>query len=891
MGHGKVARVIPQADTSKQIPAPRLHPQELFVLPVKNLIAVSLLVYLFTLFLPAFVRANPHQYEIMATYDESNHLIRGTEKIVFTNTGEIALSEIYLFLYPNRYLEDPKWDRDAYRKVYLAQFNPGSMEILSIQDAEGNPIPVVSISKIKTIQEIRLDKPVPPGASFEFNIKFVTQIPERFGVFGTFRDWVTLQGGWHPYLPSLINGKWDLHAPPSPSQFHVELTLPKSFHVAASTVYLKEDQDATQKIVFGAATLPFFSLSLGKEVIHEEIKVDGVTLSYTGPIQNQKYGKQVLNAAEQAASFFLLEWGSLPVMELQLTHAYLHQDLVTTGTKLLFVDSKLFKVLRPLKRFHEMRIAKGVFLLLLQEQLPWEEPWALETMVGLLVNRFAKSRHPKGGDLKSWLSPVAFFPFIDQVLYSKKVLFRQVYFDESAIDTETISSFNQPARLGVLGSTRLKKQLGGQKLDQAFTHYKNQLGGGEPLRFADTIAHLYPETAPLVEKRHWTFPPVDFGIERVKKKKVETGHQTIVHLKKEGAESEPVKLVLHEKSGRAIPLLWNGEGERYETSMITASPISAVILDPEGKTSDHKQENNRHPKPWKTLLNRYQLGYDLTTDFLRYEVGLLFQPVYNPRDQVGIDFFHSTQRDMGYVRYTKTLPNRHLLTTGFSYRSPRSAVGGIEEDPAGTAHFAYVLRYPDIPLFADYMEWLTGQYPNLALTFGYDKRLTGGVYDDLQSVQLDLRRLFSFSNYHEISARFLTGFSSGELFRENRFFLGGDGGIRGYSPLRFEGDAISLFSLEYRFPLLYETDVNLFGLALTHTLQGAVFSDLGAVVDGRADVALSTLRSDIGLGVRWFADSFGILPVIFRFDVAWPIDSPIVEEEKAHYYLSAGQPF
>jgi hypothetical protein len=858
------------------------------MLPARNLIKISVLFCLSTLFLPPLVGAEPHQYEITATYDENNHLISGTEKIIFTNTGEAALSEIYLFLYPNRYLEDPKWDRDLYRKTYPAQFNPGSMEILSIQDTEGNPISI-PVSETKPLQQIRLDKPVPPGASFAFHVAFVTQIPERFGVFGVFRDWVTLQGGWHPYLPPLINGKWDLHTPPPESQFHVELTLPKPFHVVASTAYLREDQAATQKIV-SKATLPFFSLSLGKEVVHEEIKVDAVTLSYTGPIQNHKYGKQVLDAAERATSFFLSEWGTLPVMELPLAHAYLHQDLVTPGARLLFVNSKLFKVLSPLKRFHESRIAKGVFLLLLQELLPWEEPWAVETMASLLVNRFAKSRHPKGSDLKSWLSPVAFFPFIDQVLYSKKVLFRQVYFDESTLDTEAISSFNQPARLGVLGSTRLKKQLGGQKLNQAITHYKNQ-PGGEGSRFADTIAKLYPEMASLIEKRHWTFPAVDFGIEQVKKKKIDTGYQTIVHLKKEGAESEPVELVLHEKSGRAIPLLWNGEGERYETSVVTPSPVATVVLDPDGKTSDHKRENNRHPKPWKTLLNRYQLGYDLTTDFLRYEVGLLFQPVYHPKDQVGIDFFHSTQRDQAYVRYTKTLPNRHLLTTGFSYRSPRAAVGGFEEDPAGTAHFAYALRYPDIPLFADYMEWLTGQYPNLALTFGYDKRLTGGIYDDLKTVQVDLRRLFSFSNYHEISTRFLAGYSSGELFQENRFFLGGEGGVRGYSPLRFEGDAISLFALEYRFPLFYETDINLLGLALTHTLQGAVFSDVGSVVDGREELALSSFKSDMGVGVRWFADSFGIMPVIFRLDVAWPIDSPIAEEEKPHYYLSAGQPF
>jgi hemolysin activation/secretion protein len=218
-------------------------------------------------------------------------------------------------------------------------------------------------------------------------------------------------------------------------------------------------------------------------------------------------------------------------------------------------------------------------------------------------------------------------------------------------------------------------------------------------------------------------------------------------------------------------------------------------------------------------------------------------------------------------------------------------VGIAPAEPAGTAHLSYSLLYPDIPFLPSSIEWLTGQRPHLSLTFGYDKRFTRGVYDSLKSVRLDLRRSFSFSNYHELGMRFLTGFSSGELFRENRFFLGGNEGIRGYTPLRFEGDDIGLLSLEYRFPLLYETDINVLGLALTHTLQGAIFSDWGGVADTIEAFDLSEFRSDIGVGFRWFADSFGIMPVIFRFDLAWPIDSPVAEENEPHFYLSAGQPF
>ncbi len=50
-------------------------------------------------------------------------------------------------------------------------------------------------------------------------------------------------------------------------------------------------------------------------------------------------------------------------------------------------------------------------------------------------------------------------------------------------------------------------------------------------------------------------------------------------------------------------------------------------------------------------------------------------------------------------------------------------------------------------------------------------------------------------------------------------------------------------------------------------------------------------RSDIGAGIRFFVDLFGVFPSIIRFDMAIPINSPIKSEEKIHYYLNAGQSF
>ncbi|VAX30945.1 hypothetical protein MNBD_NITROSPIRAE01-41 [hydrothermal vent metagenome] len=50
-------------------------------------------------------------------------------------------------------------------------------------------------------------------------------------------------------------------------------------------------------------------------------------------------------------------------------------------------------------------------------------------------------------------------------------------------------------------------------------------------------------------------------------------------------------------------------------------------------------------------------------------------------------------------------------------------------------------------------------------------------------------------------------------------------------------------------------------------------------------------KSDVGAGLRFFVDLFGVYPAILRADLAVPIASPREDEQKIHYYLNMGQSF
>ncbi|MBI3359411.1 MAG: BamA/TamA family outer membrane protein [Nitrospirae bacterium] len=879
-----------------------------------------LILYLFfplLVCLPSLSDAEQPQYDITAIYNEKKHTIEGTERITFTNSEETELSEIYLFLYPNLYLEkNPSQNR--YLRAYPVAFNPGSIEILSIRDIDGNKLAITDFFGAKTLTEIRLTVPIPPKATYSLLIQFVTRIPERYGVFGYFRDWVTLQGGWHPYLPPLVHGRWDIHGLPPPSQFYVDLAVPKDMDVIASAdVILSTDvvtppaeSKSHQKRFLGEAqSTPYFSLSIGRDLIRKEKGVNGIDLVYTYSKRNKRYGEQVFKTAESALSFFLSTEGPLPPTRIQLTHASLYKDIVTAGERLLYVDSRLFKVFPLLKEFHEIRVAKGVFQLLWQERLPWEDPWVIEMMAEITADQYTKQQYPKEIRLKSWLQPISFLPLIDQILYADDPLLRQIYFKKLAPESETIFSFHRPM---LPLYPRLKKLIPPERLESVITDYKRRLQRGDKPAFKTLLldqdeksgtlssdnnpldppfsrGNPTPSVQRFFEKEFLSTGSVDFGIDKVVRKKVGKEYQTTIDIKKEGLGIEPLEILLYEKDGTKLPLLWNGEENRYKTIVTTLSPINVVELDPEEVTSDTYRGNNRDPVKWKVLLKQFHLDYNLTTQFLDYDIDLQFQPVYSTQNRINLGFAHSEPKDIGSLQYSRVLSNKHVVTTGLSYQSPHAIPGLLPEEDVKTVNLSYSLRYPNIPFAREYMEWLTGQYPQWDITFEINQNLMGNNNDYMINGVFDLHRAFVFSNYHQFQTRLLTGVSTGALLKNNRFFLGGENGLRGYTPLQFEGENINLFSLEYLFPLAYETDINLSGFALTHTLQGVLFSDWGTVGSGSELLNLPEYKSDAGAGIRWFVDFLGVMPMTFDLNVAWPINSLVPEEAKPHFYISGGR--
>ena len=838
-------------------------------------------------------------YNIDVRYEAETKQIEGSEEIVFTNKGTTPLSALYIDLYPNLYL-NPHADRDPAfdRRVYPVAFNPGGIEIHGIEDKDGKALPFFPDPlRGKTLIVIVLPSAIPAGGSYRFFVHFKTSIPEKRGVFGYYKDLVTLQGGWHPYLSHFSEGRWDFRLPPQPSRFRIRLILDEALQaVGSSPQVLIDGQIGKRQVLMKGDKLPFFSLSIGKHFSESKHKTGEITLSTHGLPKDRAYTRHIIEVITEAALYFLKQSGPVPPTNIALTEAYLHQDLTAVGTNMLYLSNRFFKVFTTLKRFHEASLTRGLYQLLWKKKRPHEAPWVLEALAAQDAERFIQDRHGKTFSLATWLKPVGFIPLIDQVLYSKDLPLRQIYFHENIppFISEDIRFYNHPPAEAPNIFYKLELLMGRTAFEQVVRRYRNQKEG-EKRPFRQTLSELSNagsrETDALIDQWLSTRAKIDFSIKQVNEVEINGSVQTSIHINKHGKGNEPLRIVAREKNGTLIPIVWDGRSKDHTLVLETNEGIKSVTLDPDLMSSDPNRKNNTLPLKWKVLVDEFRAGYDFQTDDLSLRTSLLFQYLYDTKNSIKLLYAQTTTGELSHIAYTRTVKKNHTFTTGLTFETREPSLTNRFTEEAGLVSLGYHFIFPDIPLLTEVAKRLTTTFPAFDVGLDYSQQFTDSEYDNSLTMTLDFRRTLSFTNYHEIGTRILIGQSVGRLFKNRRFALGGTDSMRGYTPLTFEGENISLFSIEYRFPLIYETDINLLGLAHTHTWQGALFTDTGMVSGSHNVFKPGSFRSDVGTGIRFFVDLFGVFPSIVRFDIAIPIDSPIKSEEKLHYYINAGQAF
>lgn len=829
--------------------------------------------FLYIFFLsPASSLANGITYNINASFDPSAHTISGKVRIT---SAEPFVS---IYLYPNIYAaKDIAISTKESDRIYPRDFNSGYMEILRVADSKGNNIPFRISGEKNTLLKIE-------DSSSEIVIDFKTKIPEKFGLFGYFKDIYTLAGGWHPYIS--LEG--------SRSNFKITLEMPEDYNIALSkTVFISSDNLPSRPFTTGekgglktihieANNISYFDMVISKKLVETKIEKDEYTFNYYHLKKDKKYAISVVDTAFDAAVFFNKNFGKIKNKSVVFAESYLHQDIVSPQESLILISNKFHKAYSYIRRFHDAQLIKGLYYKFWRDIIPKEEEnWVAEGLADYAMQIYIIDKYKESPSLSGYLKPLAFIPLFDEILYSKKLPMRDIYFKEHnhLIVREDIRLFNNNRPDGAIIFQKLKNLSGKETFNSIIETYIANLKGEYKSfkKISEEIAHQ--DLGSFYHQWLEINPAIDFGIKSVKKRLTDNKHKTEITLEKDNGGVEPVDVKIAYKDKTSDAYQWDAKDKEKKIEIESEKAVDSIELDPEKITSDPDRFNNRLPHRWKVLLDRFRISYDFQSHQLEFDIGASTTRIYDDHHFFVFNVFHNEEADgtnleygYNFGEYNGEDKPLHTLSTKliFEKLSEKFAATAKDDEYINAVGLSY-------------------RYDTYRTSVEYANKFLNGDYSYFKGL-LDLRKEIRIANKHSIAGRALIGQSEGGLPEHTKFLLGGIQGMRGYTKADYKGNNISLFSLEYRFPIIYDHDLNLLSLIIVHAAQGAIFADAGMVSDKRDTFRFKDYKTDIGTGLRFHVDLFGIYPGIGRIDFAIPIG----ETEKSrnvHVYLSIGQSF
>ena len=280
-------------------------------------------------------------YTIEAKYNEKAHTLDATETLVYRNLTGRPLDTFPFHMYLNGFQPQSTWVRELHRDApdyaweekYRGAVNIQQMTVEGMGDLTGQLQfihPDDDNADDRSVVEVKLPKPVPPGASVTFHIKFYDVFPEVVARTGYMHDFV-MGAQWFPKVGVWWHGGWNCH------QFHlnteffgdfgvydVQLTLPQNYVTGASGIEVgsRNHPDGTRTLTWHGEDIHDFAWTASPRFVVAEATFPGSA----GPVkmralvlrphaaQTQRY----LTALRQAMYYFDHWFGPYPYKQITL---------------------------------------------------------------------------------------------------------------------------------------------------------------------------------------------------------------------------------------------------------------------------------------------------------------------------------------------------------------------------------------------------------------------------------------------------------------------------------------------------------------------------------------------------------------------------------------------
>ncbi len=208
-------------------------------------------------------------YTMDARLDAQRKTLDATETLVYRNLTGRPQDTFPFHLYLNAFQPKSTFMREVRRdhpsfeweEKYLASAEVKKFEVAGMGDLTSQIhfiSPDDGNSDDRTVFEVKLPRPVAPGASVQFNITFHDQFGEVFARTGYKRDFI-MGAQWFPKVGVWWQGKWNCHQFHSTTEFFadfgtfdVRLTVPQNEVVGASGVEVSSvnNPDGTKTLTF-----------------------------------------------------------------------------------------------------------------------------------------------------------------------------------------------------------------------------------------------------------------------------------------------------------------------------------------------------------------------------------------------------------------------------------------------------------------------------------------------------------------------------------------------------------------------------------------------------------------------------------------------------------------
>lgn len=287
-------------------------------------------------------------YNLEAKVDPDHHALEGSESLTYKNLTGQPLTAFPFHLYLNAFRPQSSFTsethfgggiRDNETDNEYPDEKLGKIEIAHIDAAGYGDLtatlhftaPDDGNQQDHTVAEITLPRPLAPGDSITFNLKFHDQFPLSVARNGYKRDFL-MGGQWYPKLGVFWHGAWNCHQYHATTEFfsdfatfNVHLTLPKRFVVGASGVSTGDtlNADGTRTLGFMAEDVGDFAFAASPNFV----ATDGTFLSSMGPVKihvlalkanGPKAGARYLDVLQKTMLQFEQRYGPYPYKVLTL---------------------------------------------------------------------------------------------------------------------------------------------------------------------------------------------------------------------------------------------------------------------------------------------------------------------------------------------------------------------------------------------------------------------------------------------------------------------------------------------------------------------------------------------------------------------------------------------